>query len=210
MTNQRIKVRNLNIALFVLALVALTTACRKSEPQPPKTAEQRAEEYHQYLTTPDLTLMELEGCVSRVIYPKGYLAQYVAGADERPDTISFDPNGMCHLSLVQGGDSLRPVRTTDGRIVQLKGKTEQSPTLTLSYNADGLVSAWECHNIGGAAHYSFEHSARRVTKITGANAELIVQITKSDDLGNWTERTLTHTVDGHPTTVVQQRVIEYY
>lgn len=191
------------LAILAASLIVLA-GCKKSYNPVEKTPEQRAEDYHKYLTTTDLSLFELKGNVLKVVYPDGFLGQYLDGMSAGADTIEFSANGMCSPVFVVNGDSLKPVRNVEGEIMQFAGEKTQ---VTFVYGEDGKTTLWQ----GTTEKIQLEFTDGMVSEINKDNgtdkSKASIKVTATDNIGNWTTRQITYP---HGKKTVQKREIMYY
>lgn len=194
-------------ALVVAALSLFIASCNGNSAAADKTAQERADDYHKYLTTSDLSLLELRGNVKSVIYPAGFLNQYAQITTPAPDTILFTPSGMCELNLTCGNDTLRSIRTPEGRIAQLLGQREGAPSVLFAYADNGAIQSWQTQIDGVNTNYAFEYVEGKLVALKSATQTTSVKLIAADTLGNWTKRQLQ--VPGSAP-ILQERQIEYY
>lgn len=201
------------LATGLLMAVCLLGACSGKKQ---KTQEQISEDYHKYLTTPDLAMYELQGNVFSAEYPEGFLQQYVPDLPQSADTVFFMPDGVSGLSIMLRDDNLLTVRGTSGEAIGFCSETDSGNKLACHYKDDRNVDSWEWHNAeGDSITIRFKKQGRQVTsftvkghkKLLGGTIKDIV----TDDIGNWTERTvLTRYADGTKFIQRQKRIINYY
>lgn len=197
--------KKLTVATLLLSTF-LVLGCGSKYSPTTKTQEQISADYHKNLTTPDLSLFELVGNVKRVIYPKGFLSQYDGTATSSPDTIHFDANGMCAPLFVEQADTLYPVRTTDGVILQMSNRSG-SRFVRFLFNERGKVVSWLTANNEVRLTYTDRHVCEMSVQGSNGQEQYKIANTSVDPLGNWTERTIAH---GGKTIGRQARQISYY
>lgn len=197
----------------LLLIVCILGACggRKH-----KSQEQISEDYHKYLITPDLALCELQGNVLYAEYPAGFFRQYVPDLPERPDTVFFMPDGISGFGIVVGEDSLLTVRGTGGEVVGFDSETHTGNKLACHYKDERDVDYWQWISArGDSITIRFRKQGRQVSSFTVEGHKNLLGGTikdiKTDDLGNWTQRTvITRYADHSTRTQRQTRTIKYY
>lgn len=197
----------------LLLIICLLGACGGPKH---KTQEQIKEDYHKYLITPDLTMCELMGNVQEAEYPNGFLQQYVPDLPAHPDTVFFMPDGISGFHIVMGNDSLLCVRGTGGELIGFQSNKPTGNKLNCHYADDRNVDYWAWYSAAGdSLIIRFKKEGRQISSfsveghknLTGGTIKNI----HTDDLGNWTERTITtHYADGTTRTQSQTRKIKYY
>lgn len=201
------KLKGLGAVLLATVAMLFVAGCKGNSAPAEKTPEQIAEEFHKNLSTTDLNLLELRGNVKQVVYPNGFISQYIATPEAKADTISFSPAGFCDINLTIGRDSLRTVRNQEGRTMLLQGNTDNGLSIMFSYNDDGIVTSWQTQHTDSDATYALEYSDHQVSTVKSPQGTIRVKVLTSDNIGNWTKRQL-QLANG--TTLTQTRTIEYY
>lgn len=197
----------------LLLIICLLGACGGKKQ---KTQEQISEDYHKYLTTPDLALCELQGNVLSAEYPKGFLQQYVPDLPQSADTVFFMPDGISGFGIVVGTDSLLTVRGTSGEAIGFRSGTGTGNKLACHYQDDRNVDYWLWQSAeGDSITIRFKKQGRQVSSFTVKGHKTLLSGTikdiVTDDIGNWTERTvITRYADGTKSARRQERIIKYY
>lgn len=196
-----------------VAMLALSLwSCGSKYNYKEKTAAERKETYHKELTTKDLSLFEVTGNAKEVIYPEGFLSQYLAQMPSEPDTVRFTATGAATFSTIVKGDTLHAIRMTDGAIVSLAGRKDCS--ITFGYNADNQVETWTLTSAASPIEYAIAYTDGEVSKVSAPQADpaiaISVKILQRDELSNWTKREIQSTIGGQTTKRVQTRQIIYY
>lgn len=199
-------------ALATLALLFMLGSCGSSFNYKEKTQEERKEEYHKELSTRDLSLFELIGNAKEVVYPEGFLQQYVTSLPKQADTVRFSANGACTFATLVNGDTLKPVRMTDGSVVSLSGKKDYA--VMFAYNEENQVEKWTLQQGGASIDYTFTIKEKDICSVKAPSAtpalDATIKILERDELGNWTKREMQFNADGKTQKVVQTRAIIYY
>jgi len=198
--------------LFAMLIMLGTLSCGSGYNYKEKTDAERKESYHKELTTTDLSLFELKGNVQQVVYPNGFLSQYVSGTENKPDTVSFSASGVASFFTLVNGDTLKPVRMTNGAIVQLMGKGQNS--VSFNYSEEGEPVSWAANMSGKESKLNITYVDNQVSRIKAEEDtpafSATVKILQSDEIGNWTKRQIQYTEGEKKTTVTQSRQIVYY
>lgn len=199
-------------ALATLALLFTLGSCGSSFNYKEKTQEERKEEYHKELSTRDLSLFELIGNAKEVVYPEGFLQQYVVSLPKHADTVRFSANGACCFATLVNGDTLKTARMTDGSVVSLSGKKDYA--VMFAYNEENKVEKWTVQQGGANIEYNLALQDKDICSVKAPSAtpalDATIKIMKRDELGNWTKREMQYNADGKTQKVVQTRQIIYY
>lgn len=200
------------LATTAAALVFALWSCGNKYNYKEKTDAERKETYHKELATKDLSLFEITGNAKEVIYPEGFLSQYLAQMPAEPDTVRFTATGAASFSTVVNGDSLHAIRMTDGAIVSLAG--HKNCSVNFGYNDDNQADKWTLMNGASPIEYAITYTDGQVSKVAAPQADpavtISVKILQKDELNNWTKREIQSTSDGQTTKRVQTRQIIYY
>lgn len=204
--------RRATLATAVATLVLSLWSCGSKYNYKEKTAAERKETYHKELTTKDLSLFEVTGNAKEIIYPEGFLSQYLPQMPSEPDTVRFTATGAATFSTIVKGDTLHAIRMTDGAIVSLAGRKDCS--ITFGYNADNQVETWTLTSAASPIEYAIAYTDGEVSKVSAPQADpaiaISVKILQRDELSNWTKREIQSTIGGQTTKRVQTRQIIYY
>ncbi len=204
--------RRATLTTAVATLALSLWSCGSKYNYKEKTAAERKETYHKELTTKDLSLFEVTGNAKEIIYPEGFLSQYLPQMPSEPDTVRFTATGAATFSTIVKGDTLHAIRMTDGAIVSLAGRKDCS--ITFGYNADNQVETWTLTSAASPIEYAIAYTDGEVSKVSAPQADpaiaISVKILQRDELSNWTKREIQSTIGGQTTKRVQTRQIIYY